>query len=128
MNLYPFRHNLLQFKCFLTRAADLFVIMETELWPVIIHFFQKSAGPCAADERQASGSRKGISETPLLFGQVMKDISFLHAEWAYADRIISIGAGEENVHATGNFKFDSEAFISCPGLDRDADRTVLIGR
>ena len=56
---------------------DLFVIMETELWPVIIHFFKKRGVPVLLmNGRLSEKSVRGYLKLRFFFGQVMKDISF----------------------------------------------------
>ena len=107
---------------------DLFVIMETELWPVIIHFFKKRGVPVLLMNGGLSEkSVRGYLKLRFFFGQVMKDISFFCMQnGLYADRIISIGAGEENVQATGNFKFDTKPSSPVPAWTGMLTGPVLI--
>ena len=127
-NLYPFDITFAVANAFYRVRPDLFVIMETELWPVIIHFFKKRRVPVLLmNGRLSEKSVRGYLKLRFFFGQVMKDISFFCMQnGLYADRIISIGAGEENVQATGNFKFDTKPSSPVPAWTGMLTGPVLI--
>jgi 3-deoxy-D-manno-octulosonic-acid transferase len=106
----------------------LLIIMETELWPVIIHFFKKHGVPVLLmNGRLSEKSAKGYLKLRFFFDQVVKDISFFcMQDEVYAERIISLGAAKENVRATGNFKFDTKPSAPIPAWTRMLTGPVLI--
>lgn len=107
---------------------SLFVIMETELWPGIIHFFKKRGVPVLLmNGRLSEKSTRGYLKLRFFFGRVMKDISFFcMQDEVYAERIVLLGAVPENVRATGNFKFDTKPPAQVPAWTRMLTGPVLI--
>jgi 3-deoxy-D-manno-octulosonic-acid transferase len=106
----------------------LFIIMETELWPVMIHLFNRQGTPVLLmNGRLSEKSVKGYRKLRFFFEKVLGDISFFcMQDEVYAGRIISLGAARENVRATGNFKFDTKPSAPVPGWTRMLRGQVLI--
>ncbi|GAB4408334.1 MAG: 3-deoxy-D-manno-octulosonic acid transferase [Thermodesulfovibrionales bacterium] len=87
---------------------DIFITIETELWPNIFRILKKKGIPILVmngrlSERSFDGYRKirffmkGVVRCVDLFG--MQDR-------IYADRIVGLGADKDRVEVIGNFKFD----------------------
>ncbi len=124
----PFDMTFAVANAFYRVRPDLFVIMETELWPVIIHFFKKRGVPVLLmNGRLSEKSVRGYLKLRFFFDQVVKDISFFcMQDDVYAGRIISLGAETENVKATGNFKFDTKPSAPVPAWTGILTAPVLI--
>ena len=106
----------------------LFIIMETELWPVMIHFFNRQGTPVLLmNGRLSKKSVKGYRKLRFFFEKVLHGISFFcMQDEVYGRRIISLGAAKENVRATGNFKFDTKPSAPIPAWTRMFRGQVLI--
>jgi 3-deoxy-D-manno-octulosonic-acid transferase len=88
---------------------DLFVLMETELWPNLIHRLKR----CGAIVALANGriSDRSFPRYKLLsgfFSSVLAEMDrFLMASALDAERVAAMGAPKERILITGNTKFDA---------------------
>ena len=88
---------------------ELFVLMETELWPNLIHGL-KSAGSAIAlaNGRISDRSFPRYRRLKRLFSSTLARIDlFLMASEIDAERIEAMGAARDRIHVTGNTKFDA---------------------
>jgi 3-deoxy-D-manno-octulosonic-acid transferase len=88
---------------------QLFVLMETELWPNLIHGL-KSAGSAVAlaNGRISDRSFPRYRKLKSIFASTLARIDlFLMASDTDAQRIEEMGAPGDRIHVTGNTKFDA---------------------
>lgn len=86
------------------------VIMETELWPNLLHACRKRNIPvCLVNARLSEKSARGYQRIAPLTRKMLNDINVIAAHGqADAERFIALGAPGERVIITGNIKFDIE--------------------
>jgi 3-deoxy-D-manno-octulosonic-acid transferase len=101
-------------------SPSLFMIMETELWPNIIHIMKKKGIPVLLmNGRISEKSFKGYSKAGFFINGVLRDITmFCMQEELYAGRIRLLGASPDKVIVTGNFKFDIQPVSGMPEWTR----------
>ena len=87
---------------------DLLILMETELWPNILHACKKRKIPTLlANARLSAKSTKGYQHFQPLTKQMLACLSVIAAQAKPdAERFISLGATEAQIKITGNMKFD----------------------
>ncbi len=95
---------------------DMFIIMETELWPNIIRLLHERGVPILLMNGRISGkSFKGYLKVRFFIRRVLGYIAFFcMQEEPYAERIRLLGASAERVAVTGNFKFDMQPVAEMP--------------
>jgi 3-deoxy-D-manno-octulosonic-acid transferase len=88
---------------------DLFVLMETELWPnLIASLKRRNAVVALANGRISDRSFPRYRRLRGFFGPILRDVDlFLMTSQPDAQRIGEIGAPRDRVHVTGNTKFDA---------------------
>lgn len=84
------------------------VIMETELWPNLIHYTHKAQIPILlANARLSEGSLQGYMKLQFLFKPTLNLFNAILAQSPDdAQRFVTLGARPEIVHVLGNMKFD----------------------
>lgn len=104
----------LDFPSFVNRVVDrirpdLFVLMETELWPNLIHSLRTSGAKVAlANGRISDRSFPRYRKLRSFFAPTLRQIDlFLMASELDGSRIAEMGAPRERIHVTGNTKFDA---------------------
>jgi len=94
---------------FLNRLqADIFLVMETELWPNLIAACNKRNIPCVLiNARMSEKSARGYQKFSALSQPMMAGLSQVLAQSeADAERFVRLGVKPENCHSYGNIKFD----------------------
>ncbi len=94
---------------FLERAGpDLVIIMETELWPNILHHCARRGVPVLlANARLSEQSASSYRRVAVTTRRMLATITCIAAQTRDdAARLVSLGAPPERVHVTGNTKFD----------------------
>ncbi|MBI4962077.1 MAG: 3-deoxy-D-manno-octulosonic acid transferase [Desulfomonile tiedjei] len=88
---------------------DLFVLMETELWPNLIHSLKKTGAKVAlANGRISDRSFPRYKRLRALFSPVLEQIDlFLMSSDSDARRISEMAAPASRIQITGNTKFDA---------------------
>lgn len=84
------------------------IIMETELWPNLIHYSAEFKIPLVlANARLSARSAKGYQRVAKLTRNMLKSFSLIAAQ-SHDDRqrLIELGADKNSVHAVGNLKFE----------------------
>jgi len=116
----------LDFPVFINRvvqriAPDLFVLMETELWPNLIHRLKKHGSLIAlVNGRISDRSFPRYRRLRRFLSPTLKSIDlFLMSSQIDASRIAEMGAPADRVSVTGNTKFDACLREGVPGT---ADR------
>lgn len=101
--------------CFLQRFIDrinpkLMIIMETEVWPNLIHVCNKRKLPVMlANGRMSERSCKGYQRLSVLLKSMFSKINIIAAQTGQdAKRFITLGADPEDVIVVGNLKFDQK--------------------
>jgi len=125
----------LDFPAFVSRVVerikpDLFVLMETELWPNLIHALKEHGAAVAlANGRISDRSFPRYRMLRSFFSPTLEKIDlFLMASEIDRERIAAMGAQEERIQVTGNTKVD--AALGKVPVQSEADmREILdIGR
>ena len=86
---------------------DLFVLVELELWPNLIHYAAKACPVAIINGRLSENSAKGYSRLGPLIKPTLRKLTHIAVQnQQYADRFLAIGASEDQVTVTGSIKFD----------------------
>ncbi|WP_299944264.1 lipid IV(A) 3-deoxy-D-manno-octulosonic acid transferase [uncultured Microbulbifer sp.] len=87
---------------------SLLVIVETELWPNLLHLCRKQKIPTLlANARLSEKSARGYGRLPGFARAMLCDIERVVAQYpADAERFLSLGLPAERIVAGGNIKFD----------------------
>ena len=116
---------------FLRRSRpSLGIIMETELWPNVLHACRAADVPVViANARLSARSARGYGWIAKLIRPALRSITLIAAQTPTdAERFIALGVDPANIKVTGNIKYD----LSLPeGLERrgqDARRTLFGAR
>ena len=86
------------------------IIMETELWPNMLHYLAKKKCPVIiANARLSEQSFAGYKKILWLTRPMLQTIQAIAAQAeADASRLIAMGGKPDHVHVLGNIKFDIE--------------------
>jgi 3-deoxy-D-manno-octulosonic-acid transferase len=89
---------------------DIFIILETEIWPHILRSMKKrDIKTILINGRISDRSYGGYSKIKCFLKKVLSDIDLILMQTPVnKNRIISLGANPDKVHAVGNIKFDFE--------------------
>jgi 3-deoxy-D-manno-octulosonic-acid transferase len=96
------------------------IIMETELWPNLIHYAAEQSVPLVlANARLSARSAVGYQRISSLTKAMLQQLSLIAAQSQDdRSRLIALGADKDKVHAVGNLKFE----ISLPAsLSEEAE-------
>ncbi len=110
-------------------SPELFVTVETELWPVLTRTLKKSG--CAIiilNGRISEKSFKGYKKIGFFMKEMLSYIDYFYMQTdGDADRITLLGAEKEKVGVMGNFKFDIALDNAAPlaWLDHIKDKIFL---
>jgi len=94
---------------FLSRAnPELAIIIETELWPNLLHYTAKRGIPILlANARLSEKSARGYARISGLIRPMLQAIRLIAVQTSVeAQRFISLGANPDRVVVTGSIKFD----------------------
>src|SRR3990167_6826272 len=84
------------------------IIIETELWPNLLHYCYRNDLPlCLANARLSSRSMRGYRRILGMAKPMLQAFTAIAVNSQQdADRLIALGAPKERVQVTGNIKFD----------------------
>ncbi len=104
-------------RCFAQLSPRLFIVVETELWPNIFRVAHERNVPVIVlNGRISEKSAKGYRKISFFMKKVFAEVTlFCMQSSSDAERIRSIGADENKVRVTGNFKFDMDISQEVPG-------------
>ena len=87
----------------------LFISIETEIWPNLFSMLKKRKIPVSIiNARLSNKSYKNYLALNFFFKYIFESISLvLCTSGGYCDKFFEIGVKKENIHITGNMKFDS---------------------
>ncbi|MDA1369195.1 MAG: lipid IV(A) 3-deoxy-D-manno-octulosonic acid transferase [Proteobacteria bacterium] len=113
---------------------SLLILMETELWPNLIHVCSRHnvkliLANARLSEKSARGYRRFMGMTKNMLGK----IDFIAAQaQADADRFVELGADVEKIEVTGSLKFNVSAEVESGQTDavlesiKESSRTVIV--
>lgn len=96
-------------KAFLRRIQPRFlIIMETELWPNMIHHARQNDCPVVlANARLSERSAAGYRRLKPAVGWMLNELSLVLCQYANdAERFASLGIEQQKIHVTGSVKYD----------------------
>jgi 3-deoxy-D-manno-octulosonic-acid transferase len=107
---------------------DLFIIMETEIWPNIIRLLERRGVPVILmNGRISRKSFRGYLRVRGFISRVLTGMDGLYMqEEQYAERIRLLGAPADRVTVTGNFKFDMQPPLAAPEWTGALSGAVII--
>ncbi len=87
---------------------DIFIVMETELWPATLATMKKNSIPVLLlNGRISDKSFKGYRTIKFFMEQVLKNIEvFAMQDETYVNKIVQLGASQQKTKAIGNLKYD----------------------
>ncbi|MEK6673519.1 MAG: glycosyltransferase N-terminal domain-containing protein, partial [Nitrospirota bacterium] len=124
----PFDISLI-FKKVLRRVRpDLFVAIETELWPNIFRTLERKGIPVVVvNGRISEGSFKGYNRIRCFMKDVLQGVDlFCMQDDIYAERIKMLGADGDRVKVAGNFKFDALPPMNVPAWTALLNGPVIV--
>lgn len=120
--------------CSVRRMLDavkpqLFMIMETELWPNLIKALNERGIPTALiNGRISEKSFRGYCKLGFFFSPLLRMIPLFCVQTReYAERIKALGALHEAVVVTGNLKFEMKPSASAPEWTAKLKGITIIG-
>ena len=86
----------------------LMVVMETEIWPNLMHHCEETGIPVVlANARLSAQSAKGYQRIRRLIAPAIRNFTAIAAQNRQdAERFIALGADRQHVHVCGSVKFD----------------------
>ena len=111
---FPFDSRLI-IKSFLNKInPEICILMETEIWPNLIHLLNKKNTPVALINARLS--EKSFDQyqrlSPKLINESLRKLTLVCSQNKFSsDRLITLGANEEKLLTTGSLKFDINASI-----------------
>lgn len=105
------------------------ITIETEMWPNMFRILRKRGVPVVIlNGRISDSSFRGYSKIKFFIKEVLKDVDiFCMQDETYARRIIELGAEENKVRITGNFKFDIKVELDIPDWSGRLSHPVIVG-
>ncbi|KFZ36247.1 3-deoxy-D-manno-octulosonic acid transferase [Shewanella mangrovi] len=87
---------------------NLLIVMETELWPNLLHYSkQRGANIMLANARLSAKSALGYEKWSKLSGPMLKQLDLIAVQTPEeAQRFIALGVPQPRVHICGSLKFD----------------------
>jgi len=111
---FPFDSKLI-IKSFLRKIQpEICILMETEIWPNLIHTINKKNIPvCLINARLSEKSfNKYQKFSPKLVSETLRKLTLICSQNTFSStRFIKLGANEESLINTGSLKFDSDDSI-----------------
>lgn len=88
--------------------TDVFITIETELWPNLFRVLKREGIPILVfNGRLSDDSFKGYRKIRFFMKDVVGCVNvFGMQDYVYGERIMALGADKEKVRIVGNFKFD----------------------
>ena len=107
---------------------DLFITIETELWPNLQLTLKKRKIPSVVmNGRISDDSFKGYKRIKFFMGGIIDCVDlFCMQDAVYAERIKELGAPEDKVRVLGSFKFDTVPSLNIPEWTKLLSHPVII--
>ena len=107
---------------------NLFITIETELWPNLLMTLKKRKIPAVVmNGRISDDSFKGYKKIKFFMQGIISCIDlFCMQDAVYAGRIKELGAQEEKIRVIGSFKFDTAPSLNVPEWTERLSHPVII--
>ena len=88
----------------------LFLLIETDLWPGLLHFLkQRGTTTLLLNGRISPRALRSYRKTPMFVRQMYKDLDFCFMQTEFdRERLLQIGIEPQKLIVTGNVKFDHD--------------------
>jgi 3-deoxy-D-manno-octulosonic-acid transferase len=106
---------------------ELLIIMETELWPNLLHYSRaRGCHTLLANARLSARSARGYARFAGITREMLGDLDTVAAQSAAdGERLLELGLAADRLHITGSIKFDLELDHSLQ--ERAAELRALLG-
>ncbi|MFZ3122349.1 MAG: 3-deoxy-D-manno-octulosonic acid transferase [Thermodesulfovibrionales bacterium] len=107
---------------------NLFITIETELWPNLLLMLKKRKIPAVVmNGRISDDSFKGYKKIKFFMQSIISCVDlFCMQDAVYAGRIKELGAPEDKVRVIGSFKFDTVPSLNIPEWPKLLSHPVII--
>ena len=107
---------------------NLFITIETELWPNLLMTLKKRKIPAVVmNGRISDGSFKGYKRIKFFMRSIINCVDlFCMQDAVYAERIKELGAPGDKVRVLGSFKFDTAPSLNIPEWTKLISHPVII--
>ena len=108
----------------------LLVILETEIWPNLLHHCKRRSIPAIlVNARLSSGSSRGYLKFRRFTASAVQQLSHIAARSARdAGRFMALGADPGNVSVAGDLKFDEHVSPAANGQAQPPERPIFTDR
>jgi 3-deoxy-D-manno-octulosonic-acid transferase len=89
----------------------LFLLIETDLWPGLLHFLkQRGTATLLLNGRISPRALRSYRKAPVVVRQMYKDLDFCFMQTEFdRERLLQIGIQPQKLKVTGNVKFDHDS-------------------
>ncbi|MBA3061276.1 MAG: 3-deoxy-D-manno-octulosonic acid transferase, partial [Nitrospirae bacterium] len=107
---------------------NLFITIETELWPNLLMMLKKRKIPAVVmNGRISDDSFKGYKRIKFFMRSIIDCVDlFCMQDAVYAERIKELGAAEDKIRVLGSFKFDTAPSLNIPEWTKLISHPVII--
>ncbi|MDP2277283.1 MAG: 3-deoxy-D-manno-octulosonic acid transferase [Nitrospirota bacterium] len=124
----PFDLNFILKRTLKNMQPNLFITIETELWPNLLMTLKKRNIPAVVmNGRISDDSFKGYKRIKFFMRSIINCVDlFCMQDAVYAKRIKELGAQEEKIRVIGSFKFDTAPSLNIPEWTKLISHPVII--
>ncbi|MDO8747424.1 MAG: 3-deoxy-D-manno-octulosonic acid transferase [Thermodesulfovibrionales bacterium] len=124
----PFDLNFILKRTLKNIQPNLFITIETELWPNLLMTLKKRKIPAVVmNGRISDDSFKGYKRIKFFMQSIIDCVDlFCMQDAVYAERIKELGAQEEKIRVIGSFKFDTVPSLNVPEWTKLLSHPVII--
>ncbi|MBT9536625.1 MAG: 3-deoxy-D-manno-octulosonic acid transferase [Nitrospirae bacterium] len=124
----PFDLNFILKRTLKNIQPNLFITIETELWPNLLLMLKKRKIPAVVmNGRISDDSFKGYKKIKFFMQSIIDCVDlFCMQDAVYAGRIKELGAQEEKIRVIGSFKFDTVPSLNVPEWTKLLTYPVII--
>jgi 3-deoxy-D-manno-octulosonic-acid transferase len=124
----PFDLNFILKRTLKNIQPNLFITIETELWPNLLMTLKKRKIPAVVmNGRISDDSFKGYKKIKFFMRSIIDCVDlFCMQDAVYAGRIKDLGAQEEKIRVIGSFKFDTVPSLNIPEWTKPLSHPVII--
>lgn len=124
----PFDLNFILKRTLKNIQPNLFITIETELWPNLLLMLKKRKIPAVVmNGRISDNSFKGYKKIKFFMQSIISCVDlFCMQDAVYAERIKELGAQEEKIRVIGSFKFDTVPSLDIPEWTKLLTHPVIV--
>ena len=124
----PFDLNFILERTLKNIQPNLFITIETELWPNLLMTLKKRKIPAVVmNGRISDDSFRGYKKIKFFMQSIIDCVDlFCMQDAVYAERIKELGAQEEKIRVIGSFKFDTVPSLNVPEWTELLTHPVII--